>query len=143
LGIFYVCCEARQVISKPSKWLGGPQRLRRWDFLLRGSFRNGTARNAIFYEVLIFDSYDSIMYFVYILLGEKDHRTYVGYSNNVMARLKRHNAGHVAATKNRRPLRILFYEKFETEKEAKERELWWKSSSGRNKLKEIFKKHRL
>jgi putative endonuclease len=98
---------------------------------------NGPQRNI--YDFLISTIYDGTMYFVYILLSQKDHRTYVGYGNDVMVRLKRHNAGHVAATKSRRPLKVLFYEKFETEKEAKERELWWKSSAGRNRLKSIFK----
>lgn len=65
----------------------------------------------------------------------------MGYSNDMVARLKRHNAGHVVATKNRRPLRILFYEEFETKKEAKNQELWWKGAGGRNKLREIFKDH--
>jgi putative endonuclease len=78
------------------------------------------------------------MYFVYILLSEKDNRTYVGYTHDLSARLKRHNAGYVSATKNRRPLRVFFYEEFETEREAKERELWWKSSTGRNNLKKMF-----
>ncbi len=113
----FFCCAA---FSEPRLW---------WE-----------ARSATLFNILLMsDRYDELMYFVYILLSEKDHRTYVGFSNDVMARLKRHNAGHVAATKNRRPLRVLFYERFKTEKEAKEREFWWKSSTGRNRLKSIFK----
>lgn len=78
------------------------------------------------------------MYFVYILISEKDNRTYTGYSKDVEVRLKLHNSGQVGATKNRRPFKVLFTEMFQTKKETKERELWWKSSSGRNKLKEFF-----
>lgn len=83
------------------------------------------------------------MHFVYILLSEKDGRTYAGYSKDVETRLKLHNSGCVKATKSRRPFKILFIEKFQTEKEAKERELWWRGSSGRNKLKEIFRNRNL
>ena len=79
------------------------------------------------------------MYFVYILLSEKDKRTYVGYSDDVARRLTQHNAGQVTATKHRRPLHIFHLEEFHTMKEAKVRELWWKSGSGRNELKKLFK----
>ena len=78
------------------------------------------------------------MYFVYILISEKVQRTYVGYSDNVERRLTQHNAGQVTATKYRRPLRIFHLEEFQTMKEAKARELWWKSGSGRNELKKLF-----
>ncbi len=40
------------------------------------------------------------MYSVYILYSEKCGRFYVGYSADVSARLERHNAGKVAATRN-------------------------------------------
>jgi len=79
------------------------------------------------------------MYHVYILISEKDGRTYVGYTHSLEERLRQHNNGQVNATKNRRPLKFFYTEEFETLAEAKERELWWKSSSGRRKLKELFK----
>ncbi|PIQ84982.1 MAG: hypothetical protein COV74_10290 [Candidatus Omnitrophica bacterium CG11_big_fil_rev_8_21_14_0_20_45_26] len=80
----------------------------------------------------------SKMFHVYLLLSEKDKRTYCGFTNNLSSRLKRYNAGQVVATKHRRPLKFLFSEKFQTMQEAKSRELWWKSTSGRRKLKEIL-----
>ncbi|MBI2122482.1 MAG: GIY-YIG nuclease family protein [Candidatus Sungbacteria bacterium] len=79
------------------------------------------------------------MYFVYILLSSKDGRTYTGYTKDLNNRLQKHNNGEVKATKYRRPLKILLSEKFTNSQEAKKRELWWKSSSGRKKLKEFFK----
>lgn len=78
------------------------------------------------------------MYFVYILQSLKDMRTYVGYTYEINQRLLRHNSGQVEATKNRTPLKLLFTEEFETEQEAKKRELYWKSGAGRRKLKEYF-----
>jgi len=80
------------------------------------------------------------MYFVYILLSEKDKRTYVGYTKDLTARLHLHNLGRVKATKYRRPLHLFLSEEFQNEQNAKQRELWWKSSSGRSELKKIFKK---
>lgn len=78
------------------------------------------------------------MYFIYILQSLKDQRTYVGYSHDVQNRLARHNAGQVPATQNRRPLKLIFSESFETEQEAKQRELYWKSGAGRRKMKFLF-----
>ena len=78
------------------------------------------------------------MYTVYILQSFKDQRTYVGYTSNVEQRLVQHNSGQVRSTKHRIPFKVLFTEGFGNIKDAKARELWWKSKSGRNKLKEYF-----
>lgn len=78
------------------------------------------------------------MYFIYILQSLKDIRTYVGYSKDVNNRLIQHNFGQVPATKNRRPLKLIFTESFTTEQEAKRRELYWKSGAGRRKMKSLF-----
>lgn len=83
------------------------------------------------------------MYFVYILQSPKDRRTYVGYTPDLAARLHGHNAGQVKSTKHRRPLELLFSEKFASAQEAKKRERWWKSGAGRRKLKEFFKKQKI
>lgn len=78
------------------------------------------------------------MYFVYIIQSLKDKKTYIGYSNNFERRLKEHNSGKSKSTKNRRPFQLLFTEQFQAEQEAKKRELYWKSGSGRRKLREYF-----
>lgn len=79
------------------------------------------------------------MYDVYILKSLKDFRTYTGYAKDAESRLKEHNSGKVNATKNRRPLKILYTEKALTLAVAKKRELYWKSGVGRRKLKQYFK----
>jgi putative endonuclease len=78
------------------------------------------------------------MYTVYILKSLKDSRTYVGYSFDVNKRLEEHNSGKVSATKNRIPFKILFTELTETLENAKERELYWKSGTGRRAMKKLF-----
>jgi putative endonuclease len=77
-------------------------------------------------------------YYVYILISEKDGRTYTGYTKNLRKRLREHDLGRVKSTRYRRPLKILFTEKFLLIKEAKARELWWKGKSGRRRLKQYF-----
>ncbi len=80
------------------------------------------------------------MFYIYVLQSLKDDRTYVGYTDNVKRRLIQHNSGYVKSTKHRIPFKLLFTEEFETSKEAKKRELYWKSGAGRRKLKEYFQK---
>jgi len=82
----------------------------------------------------------SIMYYVYILQSLKDKKTYVGYTTDLQKRLEYHNSGRVPATKCRRPLKLLFSEKFSTMTKAKKQELYWKSGAGRRKLKQYFEK---
>jgi len=81
------------------------------------------------------------MYKVYILQSLKDKRTYVGYTDNLDRRFAEHNSGQNKSTKNRIPFKLLFSEEFEDKKEAKKRELYWKSGAGRNRLKEYFEKN--
>ena len=78
------------------------------------------------------------MYFIYVLKSLKDNRTYVGYTNNVEERLKKHNSGQVKSTKYRQPLELLFSEEFKTSQEARKKELYWKNGRGRRKLKTIL-----
>jgi 8-oxo-dGTP diphosphatase len=78
------------------------------------------------------------MWYCYILQSQKDKRTYVGYTGNLQERLLLHNQGKVKATKRRRPFMILYTEELSDLALAKKRELYWKSSAGRRKLKEYF-----
>lgn len=78
------------------------------------------------------------MFFIYILQGLKDNKTYVGYTNNLDRRLVEHNSGKNISTKNRIPLELLFSEKFETSQEARKRALYWKGGGGRRKSKQMF-----
>lgn len=78
------------------------------------------------------------MFYVYVLVSEKDQRTYCGYTKDLLLRLQRHHTGQVAATKHRRPLTLFFSEEFKTMKDAKNRELWWKSTNGRRKIKKFL-----
>jgi len=76
------------------------------------------------------------MWYVYILESLKDKRTYTGSTNNLKKRLEEHNKGYVRATKNRRPLQCIYFEKFRTEAEVRKREKYLKSSAGRKFIKE-------
>jgi len=49
------------------------------------------------------------MYYVYVLLSEKDKKQYVGYTKNLKLRFEQHVNGLVKSTKNRRPLKLIYY----------------------------------
>ncbi len=82
-----------------------------------------------------------MIYFVYILYSQKDHKLYVGCTSNLENRIKEHNSGKVTVTKNRIPLVGIHYEKFNDKAEAFNRERFFKSLwSGRLK-KKILKEY--
>jgi len=58
------------------------------------------------------------VYYVYILLSEKDYKRYIGFTENLQRRLSEHNSGFVRSTKTRRPLKLIHYEEYETKEEA-------------------------
>lgn len=78
-------------------------------------------------------------YYVYILLSLKDKKFYTGFSTNLKERLSAHARGEVQSTKHRRPLKLVHYEYFINESDARAREVFLKSGFGRNQLKQSLK----
>lgn len=69
------------------------------------------------------------MYYVYILqLSDKSY--YIGYSSNLKNRIKVHNEGSIFSTKNFRPVKLVYYSAFLSQKKATDFEKYLKSSSG-------------
>ena len=76
-------------------------------------------------------------YYVYILksLGKKKV-TYVGYTNNLKERIKRHNLGKGAKFTRGRKWTLIYKENFKSKKEAISREYYIKKNRVlRNRLK--------
>ena len=74
------------------------------------------------------------MNFAY-LLRCRDGSMYAGWTNDLEARVKAHNAGEGAKyTRSRRPVELVYYEEFETREEATSREWHLKRLSRREKL---------
>ena len=69
------------------------------------------------------------MWFVYILRCS-DGNLYTGCTENLDERLKRHNAGHVPATKLRLPVALRTYIAFTDKYKAFEFEKYLKTGSG-------------
>ena len=79
-------------------------------------------------------------YYVYTLLSLKDKRLYTGYTSNLRNRLSQHARGEVRSTTNRRPLKLIHYDYFINEEDARSREVFLKSGFGRNELKKALKR---
>ena len=62
------------------------------------------------------------MFFVYFLKSEKDKKLYIGSTNDLRKRFKEHNSGFVESTKLRRPFKLVYFEAYASEKEARHRE---------------------
>jgi putative endonuclease len=77
-------------------------------------------------------------YSVYILLNKSRTRTYTGVAADVDERLKRHNNGHVLASCPYRPYEIIYVETYSTLKEARQRERFYKSTTGRRRIRKII-----
>ena len=61
-------------------------------------------------------------YFVYILRSLEDKTYYIGSTNNLEDRLKRHNEGRVAYTKPKRPWKLVYSEEHPNRSSAAKRE---------------------
>ena len=75
------------------------------------------------------------MFYVYILL-EKNGQLYTGFSADLKLRIKEHNSGKVESTKNRRPLKLIHYEAYYLESDARRREKYLKTTEGKRFLKQ-------
>ena len=78
------------------------------------------------------------MKYVYILESDDSEHFYVGITDDVPARLAKHNAGEVSHTSKYRPWRLKTYVGFSDEERAIAFEKYLKSASGR-----AFAKNRL
>ncbi|QQG41277.1 MAG: GIY-YIG nuclease family protein [Candidatus Woesebacteria bacterium] len=79
-------------------------------------------------------------FYVYILFSKKDKGLYIGYTKDLKNRLSLHSKGQVYSTRNRLPVRLIHYEYFINEQDAKSREKYLKSGYGRTNFKEMLKR---
>lgn len=74
------------------------------------------------------------MVYVYVLQSDIDEGLYIGYSADLRKRLREHKTGAAFATSYRRPWKLIYYEAYTEEPDAKGREKFLKSGSGRKFL---------
>lgn len=62
------------------------------------------------------------MFYTYVLKSQKDNKLYIGSACDLKKRIQQHTSGAVPSTKHRRPMMLLYYEAYQTEQLARERE---------------------
>ena len=80
------------------------------------------------------------MYIIYLLINEKQTKTYIGFSKRIIYRLHGHKSGKVKTTRDFGNFTAYKLDTALNCKEARKKEKFWKSKQGRNKLKNIIEK---
>ena len=80
------------------------------------------------------------MYYVYVFMCS-DNKLYIGYTENIEQRLKRHKSGQVFSTKGRLPIELIFYEGFHHRMDAKRREKYFKTTAGKKAIKLMLRRY--
>lgn len=77
---------------------------------------------------------EAMTYYVYILRSDKDNKLYVGFTRDLRKRMKSHSSGINKSTAPRRPLKLMYYEAYSSEKDARQRERFLKTGRGHEVL---------
>ncbi|MEQ8582187.1 MAG: GIY-YIG nuclease family protein [Marinoscillum sp.] len=75
------------------------------------------------------------MFYVYILKSIEHARHYTGMTSDLERRLSEHNSGKTKSTRAFKPWKLVYLEEYDTRAEARNREKYLKSGSGREWLK--------
>lgn len=81
------------------------------------------------------------MYYVYILKSSKDKKFYTGYTKDLKLRLEKHKKGLVESTKNRIPIKLIYYEACLSRDDATHREKYLKTYLGKMFIKNRLKSY--
>ncbi len=75
------------------------------------------------------------MFYTYVLRSKRDNQLYIGFTDDLKKRFALHNRGRVNATKDRKPLILIYYEACSSKEKAIRREKYFKTGFGRRFLK--------
>jgi len=78
------------------------------------------------------------MFYAYVLKSVSQDYYYKGHCSNLVIRLQQHNSGMTRSIRPYIPFVLVYSEQFDTEKEAIEREKYFKSAAGRRFLKKTI-----
>jgi len=80
------------------------------------------------------------MYYTYVL-HSMDMKFYTGYTKNLKLRFEQHSKGQVESTRERRPLKLIYYEACLNQDDATKREKYLKTYHGKMFLKKRLKSY--
>ena len=76
-------------------------------------------------------------YYVYILKSLIDGTFYIGQTNDLRNRLKRHNQGYIKSTKHKKPFDLCYFEEYNTRAKAMLREFEIKKKFNKNRREKL------
>ena len=82
-----------------------------------------------------------MMYYTYVLQSLKDGKFYAGYTKDLKKRFEQHTKGQVTSTKDRRPLKLVYYEACCDKDDALKREKYFKTYHGKMYIKKRLKSY--
>ncbi len=80
-------------------------------------------------------------YYVYVLQSKKDNKFYTGCTNDLDRRIQEHLNGEVYSTKNRLPVKLIYYEFCLNQTDGYQREKYLKSAWGKRYIKNRLKNY--
>lgn len=80
-------------------------------------------------------------YYVYILKSIHKEFIYTGFTSDIKQRVKKHNNKEEFSTKPYAPFELIHYEAYRNEKDAKRREIYFKTTKGKTTLRTILKEY--
>ena len=81
------------------------------------------------------------MDYTYVLQSERDGNFYAGFAKNLKLRFQQHCKGQVESTKDRRPLKLIYYEACLKQEDALKRERYFKTYNGKRFLHNRLKSY--
>ncbi len=78
------------------------------------------------------------MYYMYLLASQMRDEKYIGSTNDIQARLRKHNRGLITSTKRYRPWKLVYFESYISEDLARLREKQLKYHG--NAKRELYKR---
>ena len=81
------------------------------------------------------------MYYTYVLQSEQDDKFYVGFAKDLKLRFEKHCKGSVKSIRDRRPLKLIYYEACLSQDDATKREKYLKTYHGKMFLRGRLKSY--
>ena len=81
------------------------------------------------------------MYYTYVLQSEVNGQFYTGFTKNLKLRFEKHTKGQVESTRDRRPLKLVYYEACLNQNDAMKREKYLKTYHGKIFIKKRLKSY--
>jgi putative endonuclease len=94
-------------------------------------------------EMYIFEGFFMPMeFYVYIVKSQADSSYYIGYSANLDDRLRKHNEANTGYTSRKRPWALVYWEQYESKREAMKRERFLKNQKSREFIERLIEENK-